>query len=881
MRHDGYVNMLNKYGTSGDSSTAYEFSGQGVIPDMSLTEQYENNGLFAKIIDTPAEEAVKHGFGYGLKSPDVEKYINSALDRLDWEARASTAIKWSRLYGGAIGVMLINDGRGIDEPLNWRGIESIEEVRVYERAIVWPDYSSLYNYDPRDPIKSATSKFGTPERYQVQSMFGQFWAHESRCLVFRNGILPERTMNPFYRFWGMPEYVRIKNALMQAITTHGNASKLLERSVQAVYKMQGLAEKLELEGGDDILVRRLQAIDLARGLLNSIAIDAEGEDYDFKTFSFAGIREVIDATCNMLSALTNIPQTILFGRSPAGENSTGASDLENYYNYIERIQKLMLKQNLTTLLDVIVRSGVSHGDLDAPPEIELTFKPLWSLSETEQAAVDQQKASTQQVKAQTAQVYVDMGALGPSEVRKALADEESFSVEEMLDDMTEEELWGEGGEENWKPSGGEGPNDQLPPPESTDSLAALKGNWPGGKPGDALDELKVNWPEDDNDSFETLKENWEKAESGDTEALDNLKASWGKMDSFSKLKGAWGKLAALKRLKWNWGDMPNTDRADAGEVHGVGVLVVKDGLVLAGKREHTGEIGGPGGHIDPGEAPAAAAIREAQEEFGITPTSLKLLGRPAGLGDEYGEPYVYLCTGYEGDVNCSSPEMESPFWMSPDMATNLFPPFRESLKLLQLQGFKEKLPLTNESQQARIIIENNTDASSDDLDWVTLPNGVHVPVDDGGLTGRIGNNINAQSGGSSGNQSPEPESNESQEKASAATAKFSATGTNQSIPGMTTKNLNKHWGGASDHSNEYPGLTKEQYAERSLALARSEIGGDIIGYRAEDGAVVRYDKSENDWVKAYGTGPATLFKPVRGEDYYNENMIEDGGTTDD
>jgi hypothetical protein len=39
-----------------------------------------------------------------------------------------------------------------------------------------------------------------PEYYQVNSIYGQFWVHESRCLIFRNGVLPERTMQPFYRF---------------------------------------------------------------------------------------------------------------------------------------------------------------------------------------------------------------------------------------------------------------------------------------------------------------------------------------------------------------------------------------------------------------------------------------------------------------------------------------------------------------------------------------------------------------------------------------------------------------------------------------------------------------------------------------------------------
>lgn len=33
-------------------------------------------------------------------------------------------------------------------------------------------------------------------------------------------------------------------------------------------------------------------------MLNSIAIDADGEDYDFKSFQFAGVSDIVDATCN-------------------------------------------------------------------------------------------------------------------------------------------------------------------------------------------------------------------------------------------------------------------------------------------------------------------------------------------------------------------------------------------------------------------------------------------------------------------------------------------------------------------------------------------------------------------------------------------------------
>ena len=55
-RYDGYSNILTRYGTKNDSSTAYTYSAEDIVPDMDLTDQYVGNGLFSKIIDAPAEE---------------------------------------------------------------------------------------------------------------------------------------------------------------------------------------------------------------------------------------------------------------------------------------------------------------------------------------------------------------------------------------------------------------------------------------------------------------------------------------------------------------------------------------------------------------------------------------------------------------------------------------------------------------------------------------------------------------------------------------------------------------------------------------------------------------------------------------------------------
>ena len=235
----------------------------------------------------------------------------------------------------------------------------------------------------------------------------------------------------------------MNKAIRDAETAHRSAPKLLDRSVQPIYKMKDLSAELATEEGESKVLRRLQVIDMARGLLNSLVIDAEGEDYDFKTFQFSGINDVVSASCNLLSALSNIPQVILFGQAVGGLSTTDDTSMENYYNYVERIQKRMLRKNLRYLLSIIFQAGLATGEIDEIPSIKIKFNPLWSLNDVQQADLDLKKEQVKLARAQTAQVYVGMQAVDPSEVRKKLADSEEFDVETMLDEYDDDDLFPE------------------------------------------------------------------------------------------------------------------------------------------------------------------------------------------------------------------------------------------------------------------------------------------------------------------------------------------------------------------------------------------------------------------------------------------------------
>ena len=64
---------------------------------------------------------------------------------------------------------------------------------------------------------------------------------------------------------------------------------------------------------------------------------------------------------------------------------------------------------------------------------------------------------------------------------------------------------------------------------------------------------------------------------------------------------------------------------EAGEVH---VLLTRRSSNL---RSHTGEVSFPGGRLEDGEAPLAAALREAGEEIGVDPAQVEILGQLSPL----------------------------------------------------------------------------------------------------------------------------------------------------------------------------------------------------------------------------------------------------------
>jgi 8-oxo-dGTP pyrophosphatase MutT (NUDIX family) len=97
--------------------------------------------------------------------------------------------------------------------------------------------------------------------------------------------------------------------------------------------------------------------------------------------------------------------------------------------------------------------------------------------------------------------------------------------------------------------------------------------------------------------------------------------------------------------------------------HGAEVLLTRRSRHL---RSHKGEMSFPGGRLDPGETPVDAALREADEEVGLDPAEVVVIGELSHLSTVVSRSYIVpIVARLPAPLQLApaSPEVERVFWL--------------------------------------------------------------------------------------------------------------------------------------------------------------------------------------------------------------------------
>jgi len=433
VRNDGFQNVLSGLNTAGLDRTASTFYNgnrwrQGLerywasrFSYYDYADIYLGNGVAQTIIDRPASDCLQRGVEI---EGDEEGSVIDEYDRLSVYTRMTDALRWTRLYGGAFILVIVKDGGALNEPLNYDIIDEIIELKVYDITCI---KATEYLYDdPNDLIK-----YGQVAIYNVTPPgVTTFEVHESRLIFMSGESLPLKQMIRTGLSWSgrsvlegcIDDLSRYDQALQWTI-------RLLERKQQGIYSMEGLGE-LFAQQMDDIVSRRINLVDLVRGNLNSVVVD-KNDTYTIENLGLDGVQSVIQEYQTALSASSNIPVVILFGKSTTGLNATGAGDLESYYGMVSHIQQFVAKPVLEKITALIY---IQRTYPDAiPDDWNICFNPLWAPSEAEQATTNQANQTANNTEVTMLMTLMNNGIISPEEVRKIVVNK--YSEYEFPDEI--------------------------------------------------------------------------------------------------------------------------------------------------------------------------------------------------------------------------------------------------------------------------------------------------------------------------------------------------------------------------------------------------------------------------------------------------------------
>jgi phage-related protein (TIGR01555 family) len=434
LRNDGLANALTGMGTPGRDKSLYTTAQPIVFLAQEELEALYGEWLPRRIVDIYAEQATRKGFkvlfgGEGAAAEEVVG-IEQVIEDLYILENFMLAAKNSRLYGGAVILLYIDDGRSADQPVDKSKIYAVEGMEVLDRWQIAPviNEENLYDYS-----KATYYQIISGDLIRQPQLT---YIHKDRILRFDGDWLPYRIRQRNYG-WGMSSLQTVYESFKHYWTGLNSAATLLSEFDIFVHKIKGLAQMLAAGKESDVR-DRLVLNDMSKSVYRGYAIDAEKEELAFISRNFGGVGEILEKMRVDIIGASKIPHTVLFGESPSGLGSTGRSEERDFAKTLADYQQSTFHRPLKQLMELIMlsRTGPTNGRM--PESWRIKFNDLFELNEREKA----------DVRARVAAVdgrYIQLGVLSPKEVADARYGGSEWSMELTLDPSVVRELPTQGG----------------------------------------------------------------------------------------------------------------------------------------------------------------------------------------------------------------------------------------------------------------------------------------------------------------------------------------------------------------------------------------------------------------------------------------------------
>lgn len=410
---DGLENVVAGLGTDRDKRSYSVWADPRILTRQELENMYRGSWLAKKIVNAVADDMTREWLHVTFDGEELGTTIEQADKRFGLKRKTNEALKWSRLYGGAVIIIGTRD-RNLAKPLDVKNVRKgdLRYLHVVDRWRLSP--AGSLNRDLESP------NFGMPDSYVLAESTVQ--VHHTRVLRFNGEKLPYFAWLR-NAMWDDSALQHVMDSLMNCdTTTQAIATMMFESNVDVV-KSEGLADVLARKDGEAVLTKRFQVAALLKSFNRMLLLDGT-ESYEKKQNSFANLDKVIQQFMIDVSGAADIPMTRLFGTSATGMNATGDNDVRNYYDMVSAKQEAELRPQLEYLYEVLVRSELGH----MPEDFRFDFNPLWQLSETEQATVEKTRAERDQV-------YLNAGVVTEALVAREL--KERGTYRNMTDDDIE------------------------------------------------------------------------------------------------------------------------------------------------------------------------------------------------------------------------------------------------------------------------------------------------------------------------------------------------------------------------------------------------------------------------------------------------------------